>query len=570
MAANGILPFHRTVPSTHCRRPNVAAPGRNRGLVSGSGKGHAGWVGNDHHQPSFGAILSRISDRVWLAGLLTVLAIGQWLLVSTEFGHFHDPTVYLAGAESLATSGDYRFEAHEGRPAIGLYPPMHSFFLSLGWRMWPRFPENLALLRWGIIGLSLGAMAASFLVMRRLGTPLGLTLGFCVNAGLGMRWMEGVTWMMSDAAMMALLLGSAAAWLGWEGLGSRRWAYPLTGLVLAVAVGWRTAAVGAVLGAGLVMLAGGLKNGGLGRFLWVTGPPAMLTVGWAMKAREGVAYGGAYRVILEGAGGGLTGYGRILTAQLMEVASGRPLFDAFLLPLSRSGLVLVQRMGGVGWVWIVIIAGMAWWILGHAMRGMIWSREGRERVVMGGMVGYLLMAFAAPNGASSVGRYFVPLVPLVIGFAWRSWSTGRSTELPGRVAAMGLMALMLAIPLNVRMSWSAKRYWDGFHDLRDLRAFAEWVGTHVEPGGRIAMDWSLPVMHFRAWSGRRVVADGIHTGRSFTPVRPPEGMPGHVVISTEGWDRYEPPAEFERVHVSPGGKYLLYRVPAGFRAGGIK
>lgn len=316
-------------------------------------------MGNDNNQSSVGANLSRISDRGWLAGLLTILAIGQWLLVSTEFGHFHDPTVYLAGAESLAMSGDYRFEAHEGRPAIGLYPPVHSLFLSLGWRIWPQFPENLALLRWQIIGLSLGAMAASFLVMRRLGTPLWLTLGFCVNAGLGMRWMEGLTWMMSDAAMMALLLGSAAAWLGWDGLGSRRWAYPVAGLVLAIAVGWRTAAVGAVFGAGLVMLAGGLKNGGLGRFLWVTGPPAMLTVGWAMKAREGVAYGGAFRVILEGAGGGLTGYGQILWNQVVEMASGRPLFDAFLLPLSRSGLVLVQRTGGVGWVWIAMIAGMA-------------------------------------------------------------------------------------------------------------------------------------------------------------------------------------------------------------------
>jgi len=509
--------------------------------------------------------LARIPEWGWLAGLLVVLGCGQWFLMSSEFGIFHDPTVYLEGAESLATTGGYRFAAHAGRPVIGLYPPLHSAWLALGWKAWPQFPENLVLLRMQMLGLSLAAVAAAFGVMRRLGSPLGLTLGFCLNLGWGMRWNEGLTWFMSDAAMMAILLGLAAVWLG-GGEERRGWVgWMLSGWVLAMAVGWRTAAAGAVLGAGVAVMWGGLREGGWLRVGLLAGPPLLVALGWNRWAEAGVSYGGAFRIILGNAGGGWVGYGRKFLEQLWETLSGRPFLDGFLLPVSRLGLVMEQRAGWVGTVLVLVIAVVAWAMVWNAVRSVGRTGSKVERVLAGGVLGYLLLVFAAPNGESSMGRYFLPVLPLLVAWGWRGWSEVGGERARRRVGWMVMAVLLVAVPANVKMSMSAKQHWNGFHDLADLEPFSRWVGAGVERDAVIAMDWSLPVLHFRAWSGRPVVADGIYTKRSFSPVKPPLEPPTHVVVGTVGWDQYTPPEGFVLLHASPAGKYRLYAVPEGYR-----
>lgn len=66
-------------------------------------------------------------------------------------GTLHDDALYLIGARSLASTGEYRLESLPDRPWQTKYPPLYPAWLSLAWRFEPRFPEVLPgalLLHW--------------------------------------------------------------------------------------------------------------------------------------------------------------------------------------------------------------------------------------------------------------------------------------------------------------------------------------------------------------------------------------------------------------------------------------
>ncbi len=501
----------------------------------------------------------------WLGTLLGILGVAQWFLMSHRFALFHDPLVYLAGAESLATAGDYRFATHEGRPPIGLYPPLHSAWLALGWKLWPQFPENLLLLRAMLLVPSLGALGTAYGLMRCLEAPRWLATGLVLNLGLGPNWNEWLSWMMSDAAMIGWLLGAALVGLkrggrhpGWNAL---------AGGMLAMAVGWRTAAAGAIFGLGVGWALGALRAGRF-REEWVrigvwTVPAAMVAVGWSWMSRAGVSYGDAYRVVLGNAGGGWTGYGKLFGQQVWELFSGRPFLDGWMVPVSRAGFVVLRDWGWPGSLLIWGVSLLVWLGLAMAVRAVWRAGSGRERVLWAAAMGYLLLVFVAPNGGPFMGRYFLPLLPFWVAFAWRGWRDWIQ-EWKGpwlkRSVWIGVTVLLLVLPFNLRLALSAKRHWNQVHDLADLKPFAEAVDRRLGPDAVIAADWSLPLMHFRAWSGRRVVADRFYIARSFSAMPESKLRPTHVLVATVGWDQYKPGAGFDLELESGAGKYQLFRV----------
>ena len=64
-------------------------------------------------------------------------------LTPNSFGVQYDDSVYVATAKSLATGHGYRIISLPYEPAQTKYPPLYPFLLSLIWRVYPQFPENL-------------------------------------------------------------------------------------------------------------------------------------------------------------------------------------------------------------------------------------------------------------------------------------------------------------------------------------------------------------------------------------------------------------------------------------------
>src|SRR5579862_104922 len=64
-----------------------------------------------------------------------------------DFGYLHDDGLFFVTAKSVA-GGSYRIESLPETPAQTKFPPLYPIYLSVIWRINPRFPENLALATW--------------------------------------------------------------------------------------------------------------------------------------------------------------------------------------------------------------------------------------------------------------------------------------------------------------------------------------------------------------------------------------------------------------------------------------
>lgn len=86
-------------------------------------------------------------SRVPIAMLILVLASAAVLYVvmirPTAFGFYHDEAIYASTAKALAGGQGYRIINLPGEPAETKYPPFYPFMLSLIWRAYPGFPDNI-------------------------------------------------------------------------------------------------------------------------------------------------------------------------------------------------------------------------------------------------------------------------------------------------------------------------------------------------------------------------------------------------------------------------------------------
>jgi hypothetical protein len=72
------------------------------------------------------------------------IALGAACLIPTACGSFHDDGIYVITAKALAEGRGYRLIHLPGSPAQTKYPIVYPALLSLVWKAWPSFPENLA------------------------------------------------------------------------------------------------------------------------------------------------------------------------------------------------------------------------------------------------------------------------------------------------------------------------------------------------------------------------------------------------------------------------------------------
>jgi len=108
---------------------------------------------------------TRIQRRFITAILFLTLAGGSLLYYAAispqQFGSLHDDSIYVSTAKAIATGQGYRLISLPYQPAQTKYPPFYPWLLSLLWRVFPQFPQNLIPMTMLTIAATVGFLAVS-------------------------------------------------------------------------------------------------------------------------------------------------------------------------------------------------------------------------------------------------------------------------------------------------------------------------------------------------------------------------------------------------------------------------
>lgn len=95
---------------------------------------------------------------IFLALLIPSAQFAWRNITMPQFSYLHDDGVFFVTAKSLA-SGSYRIESLPEQPLQTKFPPLYPAYLSLVWRLNPKFPDNLVLatwMSWSVFAILLG------------------------------------------------------------------------------------------------------------------------------------------------------------------------------------------------------------------------------------------------------------------------------------------------------------------------------------------------------------------------------------------------------------------------------
>src|SRR5579872_3775520 len=128
-----------------------------------------------------------------------------------HLGYFHDDSIYLVSAKSLAEGHGYRILSLPAEPFQTKYPPLWPLLVAGIWKIAPPFPKNLKwemALTWLMLPLFIGLTWRWF---RAGGMGLRTRVALCAVLALN-PWMAFLgTTLMSDLAFAVLLLGALLA-----------------------------------------------------------------------------------------------------------------------------------------------------------------------------------------------------------------------------------------------------------------------------------------------------------------------------------------------------------------------
>jgi 4-amino-4-deoxy-L-arabinose transferase-like glycosyltransferase len=190
---------------------------------------------------------------VWWAGfVLAVFLISNcfWQDVS-QFGQFHDDTLYFSSAKALAEGRGYIIPSVPGTPYQTKYPIFYPWLLSWIWRLDPDFPGNV---RWAYLLTSLfGAafVAGCYALARSLGERVIAALLIAAACALHpmVQWSSAAV--LSDIPFMALgvwAMALSARWLDEGGIQRRRRLLAAVAVWVVLAILTRSIGMGLALG----------------------------------------------------------------------------------------------------------------------------------------------------------------------------------------------------------------------------------------------------------------------------------------------------------------------------------
>ena len=108
-----------------------------------------------------------------ISALVVVLIVATLIFMAVvspgRLGEYHDDAIYVTAAKALANGQGYRIISLPYEPAQTKYPPFYSFLLSLIWRIYPEFPQNLIWMMWLSVIATVSFLALTFRYLVRQG-----------------------------------------------------------------------------------------------------------------------------------------------------------------------------------------------------------------------------------------------------------------------------------------------------------------------------------------------------------------------------------------------------------------
>ncbi len=341
------------------------------------------------------------------AGLLYYAALSP-----QDFGRAHDDSIYVTTAKALATGEGYRIISLPYEPAQTKYPPLHPFLLSLIWRVYPQFPQNLIPMMMLTIAATLSFLALSYKYLVRHGYASRWQAAVVVILGVvNWRTMVMATTLYSEAVYALVSMVSLYLAEEYEQQDRARVTGVLVGIAAGIAVGltYLTRSVGVTLLIAMVL------NFALRRqwkkALIPVAVASLFLVGWAIWTH-------ASRTTAEGINVAYyTNYfGHInYVIHSLQDQNGMSKAGVLLYLLSRNAFIftMVSPMVvllGVDFIWAQYFGFASLFILA----GFVRQVRSRLRLLHIYIILYIAMNLLVPF--PSYDRYFIPLIPFVLIF----------------------------------------------------------------------------------------------------------------------------------------------------------
>lgn len=330
------------------------------------------------------AFRTRLSDLVaiierhpvWWVGIVVAVFLIRnyfWHDIS-QFGQFHDDTLYFSSAKALAEGRGYVIPSLPGTPYQTKYPILYPWLLSWIWRFDPDFPGNV---RWAYLLTSLfgaGFVAGCYALSRSLGQRVIVAL-LITAAGASHPMTQFLSAaVLSDIPFMAFgvwAMALAARWLDETDRRNRKRLLVSVIALVTLAVLTRSIGMGVLAG---ILTAGAMRRAWRETLLvaLMAGAPILIWFGWASLHRvdpealrvatEGYRqtllfytdYLGFWRVSVPDAGiaasmalrnasMGILDVGLMIFGDAWEIRN-RPLFGVLL--ISMAGFIIREALRG--------------------------------------------------------------------------------------------------------------------------------------------------------------------------------------------------------------------------------
>lgn len=445
--------------------------------------------------------------------MIGVLLAAIFVITPWPVGAYEDDAIYTLLAKALASGDGYRMINLPGAPHATHYPPGYPLMLSLLWRVWPDFPDNVVVFKFAnAILLSISAAGMYLFARARLGwTALGSALVACVGtASLTILHLAGLV--LSEPLYLVLLFAALLATERCADDGNVRTA-AFAGVLLGALTMVRTIGVVAIGAALLVLL--------LRRRLRVAMTLGVMTacflVPWQLwvGAHEGELaailtgkYGSYTSWLADGyREGGLTFARQVALRNLISMAN------------ELSWLVMPAN---VRWPLLLALAAVVPLVIG----GLIVLAR-RAPVLVTYFALYLVLITAWPFAPQ---RFLLAMWPIIvlagasaIQWLWR-WRTNGGVLAAGRWFALGAAMVLVAGHLAYNVRGYAEQSWTELQKQSGVsaRPLVEWVAGNTRPDDILSTEHDVVVF---LYTGRR----GIPTSTFLASQRVKPFTPDEVI-----------------------------------------
>jgi hypothetical protein len=419
---------------------------------------------------------------------LLVLVTGGYQMVQGVCGVYHDDAIYVSTAQALAEGEGYRLINLPGSPPQTKYPILYPALLSVVWKLWPSFPDNLLAMQWLTLLAGAATVGLSYLYLVRFGycsRSVAAASGLlCATAPVFLYFGTQTLSEMPFALLLVLAVWGLDGYI--RGPSKNRSRQLGLGVLLALPFLCRTIGV-ILIPAGLVIM---YRAGRPVR--WLVLGSVMVMLPWVLWALTG--WGTWHQDPIVGYYADYLGWwsesGILLLPRVL-------IFNGLVLAGSSVSLGLagfneaVSSLKLPAWPIPLLLLGLLPWLI-------MFSQLRQHRALPWCLVAYLLLILVWPWPPT---RFLIPILPFLVSYLLLSISTALRRVLPlsgYRVLIMaGIVVVVIAnLWLLSRLNQVSQRFsypytsvasvpeapvsWSSYEDV-----FA-WLRTHSRPDDVIA------------------------------------------------------------------------------------